>query len=242
MRARGIKPGFFKNEILSELEPICRLLFVGLWCMADREGRLEDRPKRIKAELFPYENIQTDKLLNQLTDSGFITRYSVESEKYIEINKFKQHQHCHVKESESNIPAPDKHGASTVQTPGENVCNPSTVICNPSTEIPLPKPGPRTGEKDRFLDFVFLTDDQKEKLNEKFGEKGTEERISALDIYIGKIGEVAASKKYKSHYHTILDWERRNGVGEVRASKNTGNLDEKNKNKKEEENERNTGV
>ena len=52
-----------------------RLLFIGLWTQADREGRLEDRPKRIKAELFPYDNIDIDKGLNELQAKGFIVRY-----------------------------------------------------------------------------------------------------------------------------------------------------------------------
>ena len=52
-RARNIKPGFFKNELLAEMPPETRLLFMGLWCLADREGRFEDRPKKIKMELFP---------------------------------------------------------------------------------------------------------------------------------------------------------------------------------------------
>jgi hypothetical protein len=53
MRACNIKPGFFKNEVLGTAVPILSLLFSGLWGLADREGRLEDRPLRIKAEIFP---------------------------------------------------------------------------------------------------------------------------------------------------------------------------------------------
>ena len=55
-RSRNIKPGFFLNDDLAECEPLARLLFAGLWCIADREGRLEDRPKRIKIEVLPYDN------------------------------------------------------------------------------------------------------------------------------------------------------------------------------------------
>jgi len=44
MRSRNIKPGFFMNELLPEIELLGRLLFIGLWLLADREGRLEDRP------------------------------------------------------------------------------------------------------------------------------------------------------------------------------------------------------
>ena len=53
MRARNLKPGFFKNECLLSLSPLHRLLFAGLWCMADRNGILEDRPAKIKIEVKP---------------------------------------------------------------------------------------------------------------------------------------------------------------------------------------------
>ena len=59
-RARNIKPGFFDNEILGELPALTRLLFIGLWCLADREGRLQDRPKRIKKELLGYDDVTAD--------------------------------------------------------------------------------------------------------------------------------------------------------------------------------------
>ncbi|MCX8018393.1 MAG: hypothetical protein N2690_10910, partial [Rhodocyclaceae bacterium] len=60
MRARNIKPGFYKNEDLAECSVWARLIFPGLWMMADRDGRLEDRPKRIKAELLPFDAVDVD--------------------------------------------------------------------------------------------------------------------------------------------------------------------------------------
>ena len=47
-RSRNIKPSIMANEELAELEPLSRLLFIYLWMLADKAGRLEDRPKRIK--------------------------------------------------------------------------------------------------------------------------------------------------------------------------------------------------
>lgn len=76
-RIRTIKPQFFKNEDIAELSAMTRLLFIGLWTQADRDGRLEDRPKRLKAEIFPYENYDVDKGLNELQSAGFIIRYKV---------------------------------------------------------------------------------------------------------------------------------------------------------------------
>jgi len=122
-RSRNIKPGFFKNEYLGVLDPLARLLFEGLWCLADREGRLEDRPLKIKAEILPYDNCDVDQLLNDLAapKGELIERYEVDGEKYIQVINFKTHQNPHVKEAKSTIPPPDMEhsGNSTGQAPDE---------------------------------------------------------------------------------------------------------------------------
>lgn len=86
-RARNIKPGFFANEKLAECDPLARLLFAGLWCLADREGRLEDRPKRIRAEVLPYDICDAEALLEQLKEHGFILRYESCGSRYIQVNR-----------------------------------------------------------------------------------------------------------------------------------------------------------
>mgnify|MGYP000524122965 CR=1 FL=1 len=84
-RSRNIKPGFFTNEDLVELDFATRLLFAGLWTVADRDGRLQDRPKKIKIDVFPAENLDIDAMLQALHDSKFINRYEVNGAKYIQI-------------------------------------------------------------------------------------------------------------------------------------------------------------
>lgn len=111
-RARNIKPGFFKNELLVELPFEVRLLFIGLWTLADREGRLEDRPVRIKMEIFPADSVDVNGSLDSLHRDGFIERYAVGNAKYIQILAWKKHQNPHCKEAESTIPAPCEHHAS----------------------------------------------------------------------------------------------------------------------------------
>ena len=122
MRARNLKPGFFKNDKLAELDPLCRILFEGLWCMADRAGRLENRPKRIKAEVLPYDECDIEQFLQDLDNSGFIILYSKNNSNYIQIINFEKHQNPHCKEKESEIPEPDpdKHNASTIQAQCKN--------------------------------------------------------------------------------------------------------------------------
>lgn len=105
-RARSIKPGFFKNEELAALGFPAMLLFAGLWTLADREGRLEDRPKRIKAEIFPYSGVNVDNLLSSLASAGFVVRYEIDGKRFIALPTFNRHQNPHYKEPPSLIPHP----------------------------------------------------------------------------------------------------------------------------------------
>ena len=105
-RSRNIKPGFFKNEILAEMPPEYRLLFMGLWCLADREGRFEDRPKKIKMELFPCDDFDIGEGLSMLESGGFLVRYVVDGNRYSQVVNFTKHQMPHHKEVASEIPAP----------------------------------------------------------------------------------------------------------------------------------------
>lgn len=106
-RQRMINPTFFKNEDLGDLPAETRLLFIGLWTIADREGRLEDRPKRIKADVYPYDSgVDVDAMLTSLANSGFIIRYVVDGERYIAIPTFLKYQKPHIREAKSEIPPP----------------------------------------------------------------------------------------------------------------------------------------
>lgn len=105
-RARNIKPGFFKNEDLAECSLAARLCFAGLWTLADRDGRLEDRPKRIKAELFAFDNFDADPLLDELAARGFIVRYQNDDGRFIQIINFVKHQTPHYSEKPSVIKPP----------------------------------------------------------------------------------------------------------------------------------------
>jgi hypothetical protein len=110
MRARSIKPGICDNEILGTADPLYTLLFERLWMIADREGRLEDRPLRIKAQAFPYrDGLDVEPLLAWLSQHKFIARYESGGQRYIQILSFLKHQNPHKHEAQSVIPAlPDE--------------------------------------------------------------------------------------------------------------------------------------
>jgi hypothetical protein len=111
-RSRNIKPGFFSNEDLAECSPWTRLCFAGLWTLADREGRLENRAKRIKGHLFPFDTVDVEPLLVELEARGFIYRYASQTHALIQILEFSKHQNPHHKEAMSTYPSPKSLGLS----------------------------------------------------------------------------------------------------------------------------------
>lgn len=136
-RARNIKPGFFLNEELVELPFSTRLLYIGLWTIADREGRLEDKPKRIKMAIFPADDVDVNHALNELQKAGFLLRYTANSVEYIQILMFKKHQNPHKDEKFSVIPAPALHGAGTVQEQGKGDASTMAIGLIPDSFNPL---------------------------------------------------------------------------------------------------------
>jgi hypothetical protein len=115
MRARNIKPALFKNEVLGSADPLYTILFEGLWCMADREGRLQDRPARIKAEVFPYRNVDIEAMLGWLTEAHFIDRYTTKLGNVISVVEFLKHQRPHKNEPQSEL-LPRKQRLNTTKT------------------------------------------------------------------------------------------------------------------------------
>lgn len=140
-RTRYLKPGFFTNEHLASHTPWHRLLFAGLWTLADRAGRLEDRPKRIKAALFPYDDDVTgadvDRMLADLSSGAdpFVVRYQVSGVSIIQIAKWAQNQTPHRNEVESTLPA--VQFAENIEEKSESTTKVvSSTVLVPSDSIP----------------------------------------------------------------------------------------------------------
>jgi hypothetical protein len=122
VRIRTIKPEFWTNEELAALPPLARLVFIGLWNLADRRGRLEDRPRRIQVSILPYEDdVNINALLKALEDAGFIDRYIGEGAiAVIQVINFEKHQRITGKEAEVESKLPGKQLGSIGETPGKH--------------------------------------------------------------------------------------------------------------------------
>lgn len=103
-RIRSLKPEFYLSERVGSVSFGARLLFAGLWTIADREGRLRWQPKKIKAQLFPYDNIEIYPWAEELVTARLLQFYADEDGVYTFIPGFGEHQRPHPKEPASTIP------------------------------------------------------------------------------------------------------------------------------------------
>ena len=116
-RIRTIKPEFFLHEGLFDLEdetglPI-RLAFAGLWTQCDRAGRFKWQPRKLKATILPYDDIDFSRVLDALTTRGFVVEYESNGERFGAVPAFLSHQVINNREKESEIPEPNAGAALT---------------------------------------------------------------------------------------------------------------------------------
>lgn len=120
LRIRTIKPEFFLHEALFDLEqetklPI-RVSFAGLWCAADREGRFCWQPRKLKAQIVPYDNVDFSRVLHALTTRGFLVKYASQGVEFGCIPTFHEHQFLNAREKPSIIPPPPTSTGKVVPT------------------------------------------------------------------------------------------------------------------------------
>src|SRR6476620_8645687 len=87
-----------------------RLFFQGLWGIADKDGRLLDRPRRLAAEIFPYDVVDGEGMLAELAaNPGLIIRYTTpDGRRCIQITNFTKHQSPHFREPSLGLPGPNE--------------------------------------------------------------------------------------------------------------------------------------
>lgn len=107
-RIRTIKPELGAHEGLFDLEKETGLPIRFAWCMlftvADREGRFTWRPRTLKAQILPHDDLDFSRVLDAWATRGFIQKYRVKGQWYGWIPTFTKHQVINNRESPSDIP------------------------------------------------------------------------------------------------------------------------------------------
>lgn len=114
-RIRTIKPEFWRSPDIMQLDHFQRLLYIGLWNLADDEGRGEYNAAAIAADLFLSEYslnphgvlTQVETAFTEYSNSGMVRLYRVKNRQYFEIINWLDHQRIN-RPSASKFPAYDQ--------------------------------------------------------------------------------------------------------------------------------------
>ena len=104
MKKRNFNPELFSDDKLGECGVYALPLYLGLLCQSDSDGKLEDRPAKIKVKIFPYFDLDINLELNKLASCGFIDRYEVDGIKVIKIINFENLGITYNNEKASGLP------------------------------------------------------------------------------------------------------------------------------------------
>lgn len=213
-RARNIKPGFFTNDELGELSPLARLAFIGLWGQADFNGNMKCKPKRLKVEILPYDNVDFAELISELEGCGFVQRYQVGNENFLHVVNFQKHQRPHknevlrgtdipkpVTQQDPNGTDPEQNRTETEQERDENRSNP------PDTGYRIPDSGYLNPEQKT----PSSADDAPSQESDSSG-KGAVDYSGIVELYNDLLGEflpnvVKLSDKRKKTHQCPLETE-----------------------------------
>ena len=114
-RIRTIKPEFWSAGQVLECSVTARLLFIGLWNFCDDHGRHPLRPKQIKAQIFPADDITSESilgLLEELSENELIHVYDVDGKEYFEVTGW--HNQRIDKRQDPKYPPPEEGHSTTI--------------------------------------------------------------------------------------------------------------------------------
>ena len=213
-RIRSIKPEFFRHEELQELGAIPMLVFAGLWCLSDKNGVFEWKPKHIKLDILPFMDFDIVEVMAQLEAAGLIQQFSDDSRQYGFIPRFNKHQTLQSKERDapSRMPEPPKQDTGTIPEQFRDDTGTGEGLQEKEKEK----------EKEKINSFVGLDptappvlDSEAEKKAAKDKKKADAEALSGILVaYLNDIGgrkySPDAAKKLCTRFKDAkkADWDR----------------------------------
>lgn len=120
-RIRTVKPEFFRDEDLQDLEqrhPDAKpmLVFAGLWGHCDKQGVFEWKPRVLKLDILPFLPFDMETTLDLLASANLVEKFEVDGKFYGLIDSFQTHQRIGGKEFSD----PAKHPGKPKKHRGSN--------------------------------------------------------------------------------------------------------------------------
>jgi hypothetical protein len=123
-RIRSVKPEFWDDRKLAKrTSRDARLLYIGLWNLADEHARLNGDPQWIKGQIFSYDDdidaAVIAKLLDELASPalGAVVPYEVDGDPYLHLPKLPKHQRLEPEKVKSRLPEPPAPGTDDPEPP-----------------------------------------------------------------------------------------------------------------------------
>jgi hypothetical protein len=170
---------------------------------------MDARPELLRARCFPLrlERVSAKDIsgfMKVMADTGLIEVYVVEGIPYLHVAKWDKHQQQRAKRHK--YPPPDGNMQADNINGNQMISDAPVIQSESEKESETESLSEKKNIKEKKYEVkagVFLTSDEAAKLFDQFGEAGANERIEKLSLYL-----LSTGKKYKSHYYTILNWER----------------------------------
>lgn len=167
-RIRSIHPDLHRDKTVATLTASAERTFVRLWCHLDDEGRGEDDPLLLKADLYPrHTDMGPDEVerdLAELADAGLIIRYVVDGEPHLccKPSTWANYQRPQ-KKQESKLPGPEQADEPAATGPVRDRSRTTTRPVPPvgegrgvggEKELAPTEPSRRTRQPDLIFDAV----------------------------------------------------------------------------------------
>jgi hypothetical protein len=186
-----IKPEMWTDAKLGDCSMEARLLFVASLNFADDNGNMDRSAKQLKAQCFPFDNLDVEALVQELLSAGRWVEYEVSGTRYLHIKNFLKHQRID-RPSKTSRPAPEQ-GTITQRVLDEPSTNTRRVLDEPSTSVDL-KNGRNTGTR-RALDEYSTSTRAERKGKEGKGKETTPTPPDAVELAARVVVDQKISKK-----------------------------------------------
>lgn len=215
-RKRMIDPNIWQSEDFSKLNPFERLVFIGLFSHADDAGRGRAKASYLKSSIFPYDEkikvAEVDRALESIAKHMSVIFYEIDGGEYYTLINWGKWQKVE-KPTDSIIPAyyegctvirggvGEESGMSRGRVGEESRLIEEKRSKEKRSKENIREEGTHAPEKLSLADNVKMTQDEYNKLIDKYGNEATDWMIKKLDSYKGAKGTT-----YKSDYRAILNW------------------------------------
>lgn len=206
---RMISKSISVSSKVNSVSDFAALLFTWMIPHTDDYGVLDGSPGTIKALVVPRRK-QTEKqvseALQELQQIGLVWWYYYENKQYVQFINFEEHQEGLHKRRAPKLPlykdSLDFSGKFP-EIPG----NSRLIEQNRIEEKGIEEKRPGNSGQKQYAEFVFLSEEEYQKIIDKFGETEAKDRIERLNLWYGK--NPANKKKSPNAYYTILAWARK---------------------------------